>query len=198
MTFDYMGARVRACSCNPRDSSTPATRGSWCVHQKRPGVTQAVPPGNSVAAEILEVSGWLDEAPPTVFDIPRALLGAVLSSLRTRRELALENLALRQQIGVLRRSVKRPRLTNADRAFWVLLRRWWSGWDRVLTVVQPATVIRWHRRGFRAYWRWRSRRRAGRPALGAEIRFPWDTAPRYMLRDRDGNYGAEFRRRIRA
>ena len=72
----------------------------------------------------------------------RVLLGAVLSSLKTRHQLALENLASRQQLGVLRRSVKRPRLSSSDRVFWVLLRRCWASWDHVLAVVQPATVIR--------------------------------------------------------
>ena len=244
-----------------------------------------------------------------MLDLLKALLGALTSSLHTRHELALENLALRQQIGVLRRSVRRPRLSNADRGFWVLLRRCWANWDQVLAVVQPATVIKWHRAGFRKYWTWRSRHRSGRPAMDAEVRslirkmaranvtwgaprvhgeplklgisvsqatvskympprrrkppsqtwrtfldnnvtelcsvdfftvptatfrvlfgfvvlahhrrrivhfnvtenpsaawaaqqitnaFPWDTAPRYLLRDRDGIYGARFRRRAKA
>ncbi len=243
-----------------------------------------------------------------MFDLLKALLGAQVSSLRTHHELALENLALRQQLGVLRRSVKRPRLSNADRVFWVLLRRWWASWDRVVTVVQPATVIRWHWAGFRRYWRWKSRCRGGRPRVDIEVRalirrmatanlwgaprihgellklgwfvseatvskymprrprrppsqtwrtfldnhvdalvsvdfftvptatfrvlfgfvmlahdrrrivhfnvtanpsaawtaqqmtnaFPWDTAPHYLLRDRDGIYGAKFRRRVKA
>jgi hypothetical protein len=105
-----------------------------------------------------------------VLDLLKALLGSLISSLHTHHELAVENLALRQQIGVLRRSVKRPRLSNADRAFWVLLRRWWANWDQVLAVVQPATVIKWHRAGFRKYWTWRSRHRSGRPAMDAEVR----------------------------
>ena len=105
-----------------------------------------------------------------MLNLLRALLGTLLASLRTRHELALENLTLRQQLGVLRRSVKRPRLTNADRVFWVLLRRWWTSWDQVLAVVQPATVIRWHRAGFREYWAWRSRPKGGRPAIDPQIR----------------------------
>ncbi len=104
-----------------------------------------VPPENVVRCEILDVLNRLDEAARAMLDLLKALLGALTSNLHTRQELALENLALRQQIGVLRRSVKRPRLSNADRGFWVLLRRCWANWDKVLAVVQPATVIKWHR-----------------------------------------------------
>ena len=65
----------------------------------------------------------------------------------------------------------RPKLTNADRAFWVFLQRKWPRWREALIVVQPATVVRWHRRGFKAYWRRKSRkRRPGRPRTAREIR----------------------------
>ena len=83
---------------------------------------------------------------------------ALLSAVKTRHELALENLALRQQLAILRRSVKRPRLSDLDRGFWVLLRRIWTDWDRVLVIVKPESVVRWHRSGFRRYWTWKSRR----------------------------------------
>ena len=76
---------------------------------------------------------------------------AARSSLQSRRALALENLALRQQLAVLRRQAKRPKLSRADRRFWVLLARVWPGWRTALTIVQPATVIRWHRKGFALY-----------------------------------------------
>jgi len=83
----------------------------------------------------------------------------------------VENLALRHQLAVLQRTAKRPRLRRADRALWVLLSRFWSGWRESLTIVQPETVIRWHREGFRLYWRWKSRPgRTGWPELPAEIR----------------------------
>jgi len=136
-------------------------------HQRAPRV---VPPENVVRCEILDVLNRLDQAARAMLDLLKALLGALTSSLHTRHELALENLALRQQIGVLRRSVKRPRLSNTDRGFWVLLRRCWANWDKVLAVVQPATVIQWHRAGFRKYWTWRSRPKGGRPAIDPEIR----------------------------
>jgi hypothetical protein len=89
---------------------------------------------------------------------------------KSRAALAAENLALRQQVVVLQRSVKRPRLHRRDRIFWVWLSRLWRGWRSSLIVVRPETVLRWHREGFRLYWRWKSRSRCGRPKLDAEIR----------------------------
>jgi putative transposase len=64
--------------------------------------------------------------------------------------LAVEVLALRHQLGVLKRSVKRPRLTNADRGLWVVLSRTWARWNDTLIIMKPATVIAWHRAGFRS------------------------------------------------
>ncbi len=72
---------------------------------------------------------------------------------QSRAALAAENLALRQQIVILQRSVKCPRLHRQDRIFWVWLSRLWRGWRSSLLVAQPETVIRWHREGFRLYWR---------------------------------------------
>ena len=71
--------------------------------------------------------------------------------------LAAENLALRQQLALCRQSVKRPKLRPRDRVFWVLLSRLWSNWRSALAIVQPETVIQWHRMGFKLYWRWKSR-----------------------------------------
>jgi hypothetical protein len=68
------------------------------------------------------------------------------------RQLALENLALRQQLAVYRRLAPRPRLGPADRLFWAGLARVWTGWRRALVIVSPDTVLRWHRRRFREYW----------------------------------------------
>ena len=85
--------------------------------------------------------------------------------------IALENLALRHQLLVLQRSVVRPRLSRWDRVFWVWLSRVWASWRSSLVIVQPATVLAWHRRGFRLYWRWKSRPNpGGRPKLDAELR----------------------------
>ena len=80
-------------------------------------------------------------------------------------------LALRQQVAVLAASGRRPRITAVDRWFWLALRRWWSRWTEVLVFVKPATVVRWHRAGFRRYWTWLSRRgRRGRPRKGESLR----------------------------
>jgi len=99
------------------------------------------------------------------------LFRTLFSALRSRRALALENLALRHQLDVLQRNAKRPRLTNRDRTLWVILSRVWADWRHPLTIVQPETVIRWHKRGFRLYWRWKSRPRwPGRRRVPKEIR----------------------------
>jgi hypothetical protein len=100
------------------------------------------------------------------------VLGALASMFKTSAELRLENLALRQQLGVLRRSApKRLRLTNADRAFWVSMKRVWARWDQVLMIVKPDTVLASHRKGFRLFWTWRVRRGTpGRPNIPQEIR----------------------------
>src|ERR1700682_2844711 len=99
-----------------------------------------------------------------------ALLGAARATLSTHPTLALENLALRQQLALLRHRSKRPRFGRLDRAFWVWLSRRWAGWRKALYVVRPETVIRWHRQGFRTFWTWKSRRgRTGRPPIGSEL-----------------------------
>jgi len=99
------------------------------------------------------------------------LFRTLISALGPQRDLALENLALRQQIAVLQRSVKRPRLKKIDRVFWAFLSKVWNDWTENLTLVKPDTVVRWHRKGFRLYWTWKSRQNGkGRPAVASEIR----------------------------
>ena len=97
------------------------------------------------------------------------VLGTLRSAVRTHRELALENLALRQQLAVWKARKPRPRLTTADRMFWILLSRLWRSWRHSLQLVRPETVVGWHRQGFRRYWAWKSRRRLGRPAINADL-----------------------------
>ena len=86
------------------------------------------------------------------------------------RHLAIENLALRQQLAILRRQTNRPRIRIQDRLFWVIVSRLWYDWRNVLTVVKPETVIRWHRMGFSLFWKLKSRGRPGRPAASAGTR----------------------------
>ncbi len=95
--------------------------------------------------------------------------GLVTILFASRARLAAENLALRHQLGVLGRTVKRPRLRRHDRIFWVWLSKLWPGWRSALVVVKPATVVAWHRKGFKLYWRWKSRKH-GRPKSEAEVR----------------------------
>src|SRR5262245_19415544 len=93
------------------------------------------------------------------------------TGLRRHGELVAENLLLRHQLAVLTRPTrKRPRLRAGDRLFWVVAARLWRGWRRHLVVVRPETVVRWHRRGWRPFWRWTSRPRRGRPRLSVEVR----------------------------
>ena len=99
------------------------------------------------------------------------VLTGLFRGVRTQRTLVLENLALRHQLTVLRRSTPRPRLRPSDRLFWVLLSRLWHGWAEAVAIVQPETVIRWHRTGFKLLWTWKSRRHGpGRPAVAPELR----------------------------
>ena len=99
------------------------------------------------------------------------LLATLPSILRSRAVLELENLALRHQIGVLQRSArKRPKLILLDRLLWAWLSRVWRDWRSALAIVQPETVIAWHRRGFGLFWAWKIRRGAGRPTLPREVR----------------------------
>jgi hypothetical protein len=104
-------------------------------------------------------------------DLFRLILAVLASLFKSRAELEAENLVLRQQINVLRRRMaKRPALTNIDRLLFVWLYRWFPSTVGALAIVRPETVIRWHRVGFRAYWRWRSRNRVGRPKISVELR----------------------------
>jgi hypothetical protein len=100
------------------------------------------------------------------------LWSALRASLRYRQHLVLENLALRQQLAVLSRQSRRPKLQPADRLFWSFLSRLWSRWRSAVVLVQPETVIRWQRTAWRRYWAWRSRhgRAPGRSPVPREIR----------------------------
>jgi hypothetical protein len=105
-----------------------------------------------------------------VNDFILSLLAGLCVFVRSRAELALEIVALRQQVAILKRKHPRPQLNPLDRLFWIALRRLWPGWKQVLVIVKADTVVGWHRAGFRWYWRCRSRRRPGRPRIGEQLR----------------------------
>ena len=89
---------------------------------------------------------------------------------RPHHELQLENLALRQQILIFERQVKKPQFRDRDRAFWVILSRFWPDWRNPLRLVKPETVIAWHRQSWRLFWRWKSKSKDfGRPNIPFEV-----------------------------
>ena len=100
-----------------------------------------------------------------------ALIASLSASFRSRAALQLEILALRHQIGVLQRSVKRPKLTPADRLLWAWLSTAWQDWKSGAFIMKASTVVGWHRKGFRLFWTWKIRRgKQGRPAVPKEVR----------------------------
>jgi putative transposase len=100
----------------------------------------------------------------------RLLLTTFVASTRARRDLVLENLALRHQLAVYSRQQSKPAIARGDRRFWTLLSRAWTGWRQPLVIVRPETVVRWHRTAWRAHWRRKSRRRGpGRPRISWEL-----------------------------
>ena len=117
-----------------------------------------------------------------MIDFLLALVAALRVLLRSRTDLALEILALRQQVAVLKRKHPRPPLKTFDRLFWIALRRFWPCWKDVLLIVKPDTVVGWRRTAFRWYWRWRSRRPPGRPPISQELR----TLIRRLAQDNPG------------
>jgi hypothetical protein len=102
----------------------------------------------------------------------KLLFDLLVHSVRSRRDLLLENLALRQQLAVLKQRHPQPRFAAPGKLFWVMLQRFWPGWKRALILVQPETAVRWHRAGFKVYWTWLSRHRVrvGRKCVSRELR----------------------------
>ena len=105
------------------------------------------------------------------------MLKAVLVTLRFillifagHQQVVLENAALRQQLAILKRDSRRPRLRRRDRLFWILLMKFWKNWKSPLLIVQPATVVGWHRKRFKRYW-WKlsQSKHPGRPQVSAQI-----------------------------
>ncbi len=115
------------------------------------------------------------------------LVGLLRATVRSRGDLVAENLLLRQQLAVLTRPTRqRPRLRSRDKLFWLLVRLARGDWRRHLVVLTPETILRWHRQGWRLFWRWRSRARIGRPRVSPEVQELIAT----MARDNPG-WGAE-------
>src|SRR5713226_9725249 len=99
------------------------------------------------------------------------VLAVLASPFKSKSRLEAENAALRHQLTVLRRKVRgRAQLTKSDRWFFVQLYRWFPSILEALTIIRPETVVRWHRVGFRCYWRWKSRPRGGRPQIETDLR----------------------------
>jgi len=108
-----------------------------------------------------------------MLEIVWLLFVTVLAWVRPRHDLVLENLLLRHQLAVLTRPTRtrpRIRLHSWDKLLWVLTHRFYAGWREHLAFVTPDTVVRWHRQGWRLFWRWKSRSRGGRPHLSPEVR----------------------------
>ena len=100
-----------------------------------------------------------------------ALLTLLRALFTPRLELVAENLALRQQLAMLNRTAKLPKLRPQDRLFWTTLARLWKNWRSAVLIVKPETVIKWHRQGCQVFWRWKSKtNRPGRPQISAELR----------------------------
>jgi hypothetical protein len=144
-----------------------AGRGLWG------GATDAavvVPTRKPVRADSLWFS-WPSNSLRSVMPIAGSVLLSIRSLIRSRAALHVEVLALRHQLLVLERSRRpRVRLTGADRLLWVWFSRVWTGWRTTLVLVQPETVVDWHRRGFRWFWTSKSRPRRGRPTVPADVR----------------------------
>jgi transposase InsO family protein len=99
------------------------------------------------------------------------VLAVLAAPFKSKSRLEAENAVLRHQLIVLRRKVQgRVRLTNNDRWFFIQLYRWFPSILQVLTIFRPETLVRWHRAGFRCYWRWKSRSRGGRPQIETDLR----------------------------
>jgi putative transposase len=127
-----------------------------------------VPLGNRIGLIQWELRTARQFSPTAVLS---ALLASALSLFRSWAAPQLEILALRHQLGVLQRSVKKPRVNRCDRLLWAWLCAARTDWRSFLCVVKPATAIAWHRKGFRLFWTWKVRRgRPGRPAVPRQIR----------------------------
>ena len=117
--------------------------------------------------------------------ILKSLFSAIQRVFRSRTDLVLENAVLRQQVEVHQRQRPRPRFLRSERLFWIWLCRHWPKRRSALIIVKPETVLRWHREGYRRYWRHRSKGRVGRPRMtGRRDWFAWIGSQHRILADR--------------
>ena len=130
-------------------------------------------------------------------DIIKLLLAFVRGCFRSREELKAENAALRHQLNVLqRKGPKRPQLSGTDRALFVWLYGLFPRALGAMAIIQPETVIGWHRAGFKAWWRWKSRNRGGRPTIDCEIARNIDPARKVQQRIELVAKARDFTRRV--
>lgn len=116
------------------------------------------------------VTRFRDRDRRTMLTQPWMTLTYPFSFFRSRHDLALEILTLRQQLMVFQQQTRRSKLHRSDRFVWLLLMRVWPHWRTPLMIFRPETLIGWHRGGFRMFWRWRSRRRPGRPEKNQKLK----------------------------
>ncbi len=104
-----------------------------------------------------------------LLNLATLLLRCTAAFFRSHNEQAIVELTLRQQLATYTLTGSKPNITPLDRALWVALSRFWPRWKDTLVIVKPDTVIRWHRKGFRLYWRAISKRGPGRPPISEEL-----------------------------
>jgi hypothetical protein len=105
-----------------------------------------------------------------LLDFLTLIIRSAPALIRSQNEQVIVELALRQQLATYSQKKAKPEITLLDRVFWVALFRFWPRWKHLLVIVKPVTVVRWHRKGFRLYWRWISKPGPGRPPISLEIR----------------------------
>ena len=105
-----------------------------------------------------------------MINILKTLLNSLLCFIKSRHQLELEIVLLRQQLNILKRKTKNPKLINSDRILISIIAKYLTNWKRSIIIVKPQTVINWHRKGFRLFWRWKSRKKLGRPGICPETK----------------------------
>jgi hypothetical protein len=128
-----------------------------------------VVPENSRTLIALHLRRWVIASSAMGFWL-KMMANFVVSLFKVRKDLALENLALRQQLAVLNRNAKRPQFTDADRLFWVFYSKISDGWQQVLVIAWPRTILDWQKNRFKKFWTRKSRKKVpGRPRTAPEI-----------------------------